>query len=175
MYGMAIRRFFVAFIRPRLVYCGAVWCGASPALLKDLEEVQLRVSRATVRNPTLQDASTLQQAHLPTSWRRREHCLGLLWQLYTGKGLLHYRPHWCLVHSYSPFAFLMITPFVFLLVRRLVTCRPFSVKLSSSGKGCLLLSSLLRLSLLFGQRFDAILPRICSAMVSLCSFLSFFS
>ena len=169
MYGMAIRRFFVAFIRPRLEYCGA-----SPALLKDLEEVQLRMARATVRNPTLQDASTLQQAHLPTLlWRRREHCLGLLWQLYTGKGLLHYRPHWCLVHSYGPLAFL--TPFVFLLVRRLVTCRPFSVKLSSSGKGCLLLSSLLRLSLLFGQRFDAILSWICSAVVSLCSFLSFFS
>ena len=26
MHGMAIRRFFVAFIRPRLEYCSAVWC-----------------------------------------------------------------------------------------------------------------------------------------------------
>ena len=51
-------------------------------------------------NTTLQDVSTLQQARLPTlSWRRREHCLGLLWQLLLGKVLLHYRPHWCLVHS----------------------------------------------------------------------------
>ena len=87
MHGMAIRRFFVAFIRPRLEYCSAVWCGASPALLKDVEKVQLRVARAIVRNTTLQDVSTLQQARLPTlSWRRREHCLGLLWQLSIGKG-----------------------------------------------------------------------------------------
>ena len=87
MHGMAIRRFFVAFIRPRLEYCSAVWCGASPALLKDVEKVQLRVARAIVRNTTLQDLSTLQQARLPTlSWRRREHCLGLLWQLSIGKG-----------------------------------------------------------------------------------------
>ena len=61
-----------------------------------------------------------------------------------GKVLLHYRPHWCLVHSYGLLAFL--TPFVFLLLHCLVTCRPFSVKLSPSGTGCLLLSSLLRLS-----------------------------
>ena len=87
MHAMAIRRFFVAFIRPRLEYCSAVWCGASPALLKDVEKVQLRVARAIVRNTTLQDVSTLQQARLPTlSWRRREHCLGLLWQLSIGKG-----------------------------------------------------------------------------------------
>ena len=84
----AIRRFFVAFIRPRLEYCSAVWCGASLALLKDLEKVQLRVARAIVRNTTLQDMSTLHwQAWLPTlSWQRREHCLGLLWQLSIGKG-----------------------------------------------------------------------------------------
>ena len=69
MHGMAILRFFVAFICPRLEYCSAVWCGASPALLMDLEKVQLRVARAIVRNPTLQDVSTLQQACLPTlSW-----------------------------------------------------------------------------------------------------------
>ena len=90
-----------------------------------------------------------------------------------GKVLLHYRPHWCLVHSYSLLAFL--TPFVFLLLHRLVTCRPFSVKLSPSGTGCLLLSSLLRLSLPFDQQFDATLSLICSPMVSLSYFLSFLS
>ena len=35
------------------------------------------------------------------SWRRREHCLGVLWQLSIGKVLLHYKPHCCLVHSYG--------------------------------------------------------------------------
>ena len=86
MHGIAIRRFFVAFIRPCLGYCSAVWCGASPALLKDLEKVQLRVARAIVRNTTLQDVSTLQQARLPTlSGRRREPCLDLLWQLSIGE------------------------------------------------------------------------------------------
>ena len=87
MHGVAIRRFFVAFIRPRLEYCSAVLLGASPALLKDLEKVQLRVARAIVRNTTLQNVSTLQQARLPTlSWRTREHCRCLLWQLSIGKG-----------------------------------------------------------------------------------------
>ena len=68
-----------------------------------------------------------------------------------------------------------LTPFVFLLLHRLVTCRPFSVKLSPSGTGCLLLSSLLRLSLPFDQQFDATLSLICSPMVSLSYFLSFLS
>ena len=53
------------------------------------------------------------------------------------------------------------------------TCRPFSVKLSPSGTGCLLLSSLLRLSLPFDQQFDATLSLICSPMVYLSYFLSF--
>ena len=88
-----------------------------------------------------------------------------------GKVLLHYRPHWCLVHSCGLLAFL--TPFVFHLLHRLVTCRPFSVKLSPSGTGCLLLSSLLRLSLPFDQQFNATLSLICSPMVYLSYFLSF--
>ena len=143
---MAIRHFFVAFSRPRLEYCSAVWCGASPALLMDQEKVQLRVARAIVRNPTLQDVSTLQQDRLPTlSWRRREHCLGLLWQLCTEK----VPP--ALQASLVPCAQLRSTRFphffVFLLLHRLITCRPFSVKLSPSGTGCLFLSFLPRLSL----------------------------
>ena len=77
----------------------------------------------------------------------------------------------CLVHSCGLLAFL--TPFVFHLLHRLVTCRPFSVKLSPSGTGCLLLSSLLRLSLPFDQQFDATLSLICSPMVYLSYFLSF--
>ena len=143
---MAIRHFFVAFSRPRLEYCSAVWCGASPALLMDQDKVQLRVARAIVRNPTLQDVSTLQQDRLPTlSWRRQEHCLGLLWQLYTEK----VPP--ALQASLVPCAQLRSTRFphffVFLLLHRLITCRPFSVKLSPSGTGCLFLSFLPRLSL----------------------------
>ena len=64
-----------------------------------------------------------------------------------------------------------------ILLHRLVTstCRPFSVKLSPCGTGCLRLPSLLRLSLLFALRFDATLSWICSSMVSLSSLLSFFS
>ena len=83
-----------------------------------------------------------------------------------GKVLLHCRPHLCLVHSYDLLAFL--TPFVFLLLHRLVT---FSVKLSPSGTGCLLLSSLLRLSLLFGQRSTL----LCLGYVQLWSLLVLFS
>ena len=75
------------------------------------------------------------------------------------------------MHSCGLLAFL--TPFVFHLLHRLVTCRPFSVKLSPSGTGCLLLSSLLRLSLPFDPQFDATLSLICSPMVYLSYFLSF--
>ena len=46
---------------------------------------------------------------------------------------------------------------------------------SIGGTGCLLLSSLLRLSLPFDQQFDATLSLICSPMVSLSYFLSFLS
>ena len=97
--------------------------------------------------------------------------LAFLGSFLLGKVLLHYRPHWCLVHSCGLLAFL--TPFVFHLLHRLVTCRPFSVKLSPSGTGCLLLSFLLRLSLPFDQQFDATLSLICSHMVYLSYFLSF--
>ena len=92
----------------------------------------------------------------------------LLWQLYTGKcpPALHASLVPC-----AQLRSIRFPPFVFLLLHRLVTCRPFSVKLSPSGTGCLLLSSLVRISLLFGQRFDATLSRICSALVSLSSFL----
>ena len=84
MHGMAIRRFFVAFIRPCLEYC-TVWCGASPALLKDLRKSSFEwQERSSGIRPCV---STFQQARLPTlSWRRREHCLGFLWQLSIGKG-----------------------------------------------------------------------------------------
>ena len=136
--------------------------------------MQLCVARAIVRNPTLQDVSTLQQARLPLCRAEGENtALAFFGSSILGKVLLLSRYHWCLLRSYGPLAFL--TLFIFLLLHRLATCRPFSVKLSPSGTGCLLLSSLLRLSLLFGQWFDATLSQIYSAMVSLSSFLSFFS
>ena len=36
-----IRKFYVAFIRPRLEYCNAVWCGTSARSLKSLEKAQM--------------------------------------------------------------------------------------------------------------------------------------
>ena len=172
MRGMAIRRFFVAFIRPRLEYCSAVWCGASPALLKNVEKSS---SEWQERSSGIRPCRTcLRSNRLVCPLCRGEGentALAFFGSFLLGKVLLHYRPHWCLVHSYGLLAFL--TPFVFHLLRRLVTCRPFSVKLSPSGTGCLLLSSLLRLSLPFDQQFDATLSLICSPMVYLSYFLSF--
>ena len=175
MHGMAIRRFFVAFIRPRLEYCSAVWWGASPALLKDVEKFQIRVARAIVRNTTLQDVSTLQQARLPNFvvakartlpwpslaafyWERSSCITGITGALCTAT-----------VYSLSS---LLSFSFCFIVF---VTCRPFSVKLFPSGTDCLLLSSLLRLFLPFDQQFEATLSLICSPMVSLSYFLSFLS
>ena len=165
MHGMAIRRFFVAFIRPRLEYCSAVWCGASPALLKNLRKSSFEWQE---RSSGIRPCRTCQRSNRLISPLCRGEgentALALFGSFLLGKVLLHYRPHWCLVNSYGLLAFL--TPFVFLLLHHLVTC-PCSVKLSPSGTGCLLLSSLLRLSLPFGQWFDATLSLICSAMVSL--------
>ena len=49
--------------------------------------VQVRVARAIVRCPGGSRSQVLQDAGLPTlSWRRREHCLFLLWKLVNGIG-----------------------------------------------------------------------------------------
>ena len=153
-----------------------------PALLNDLERVQLRVARAIVRNTTLiagrVNDPTGSSPHVLCRGEGENTALAFFGSFLLGKVLLHYRPHWCLVHSYNLLVLAFLTPSVFLLLHRLVTCRPFSVKLSPSGTGCLLLSSLLRLSLPFGQRFDASLSLSLissSAMVSLSYFLSFLS
>ena len=85
--SLAIRRFYIAFVRPRLEYCNAAWCGLTRIQAVRLEKVQVRVARAIVRCPRCSRSHALQDAGLPTlSWRRREHCLGLLWKLVNGIG-----------------------------------------------------------------------------------------
>ena len=80
--SLAIRRFYIAFVRPRLEYCNAAWCSLTRIQALRLEKVQVRVARAIVRCPGGSRSQVLQDAGLPTlSWRRREHCLGLLWSL----------------------------------------------------------------------------------------------
>ena len=85
--SLAIRRFYIAFVRPRLEYCNAAWCGLTRIQALRLEKVQVRVARATVRCLGGSRSQVLQDAGLPTlSWRRREHCLCLLWKLVNGIG-----------------------------------------------------------------------------------------
>ena len=87
--SLAIRRFYIAFVRPRLEYCNAAWCGLTRIQALRLDKVQVRVARAVVRCPGGSRSQVLQEAGLPTlSWRRREHCLGLLWKLVNGIGPL---------------------------------------------------------------------------------------
>ena len=83
-----IRKFYVAFIRPRMEYCNAVWCGASARSLKSLEKAQLKVARAIVHSQRGQPGpEVLSECNLPTpAWRRRVHCLCLLYILYKGQG-----------------------------------------------------------------------------------------
>ena len=83
-----VRKLYLSFIRPRFEYCSAVWCGASAGSLKRLEKVQLKVAKAIVRpHSVLSDSAILAASNLPTlSWRRREHCLCLMYQLFHGKG-----------------------------------------------------------------------------------------
>ena len=69
-----IKHFYLSFIQPKVEYYSAVWCGASKACLKRLEQIQTQLTRAIshVYPPT----AALTAADLPTlAWRRREHCL----------------------------------------------------------------------------------------------------
>ena len=75
---MVLRKFYLCFIWPKLEYSSAVWCGCSRSDPVKLERLQIQSSRAITRD---QDAArSLVLANLPTFlWRRRVHCLTLLW------------------------------------------------------------------------------------------------
>ena len=84
-----IRRFYLAYVRPRLEYCSAVWGGASHGVLYRLERVQLKMARLVVAsvNWHLTGSDLLKAANLSTlAWRRREHRLLLLWKVVNGLG-----------------------------------------------------------------------------------------
>ena len=83
-----IWKFYVAFIRPRMEYCNAVWCGTLARSLKSLEKARLKVARAIVHSQRGQPGlEVLSEGNLPTLvWRRRVHCLHLLYILYEGQG-----------------------------------------------------------------------------------------
>ena len=80
-----MKRLYACFVRSKLEYCSAVWCGASPRCLKRLERIQMQIARAFSRvRPA---SAALSAAGLPTlAWRRREHCLLLLWKLVNSQG-----------------------------------------------------------------------------------------
>ena len=100
----AIRRFYLAFFRPRLEYCSAVWGGAATRTLGKLEKLQLWVARALSSIRNLHGSDLLKTVNLPTlAWRRRFHRLTLTWQLYNGLGppqLLSVFPEPLSVRSY---------------------------------------------------------------------------
>lgn len=88
----AIRTFYVTIVRPKLEYCSAAWCGASSCDLKRLEKIQVQAACAISR--CKDSMAALQKANLPTlSWRRRIHCLLLLWRLSKGEGPPQLLPH----------------------------------------------------------------------------------
>ena len=85
--SLVIRRFFRAFVRPKLEYCNAFWCGLPRLQAIRLEKLQLKVVKAIVRRHGLIYPQVLRAAELPTlSWRRRGHCLSVLWNLVRGIG-----------------------------------------------------------------------------------------
>lgn len=86
---VVLRRFYLAYIRPRMEYCSAVWGGASHALLFKLEHVQLKMARLLVAPAQrhLSGRDLLEAANLATlEWRRREHRLTILWKLVKNLG-----------------------------------------------------------------------------------------
>ena len=82
-----ISRFFIAFVRPKLEYCIAVWCGLPRSQAISLEKLQLKVAKAIVRRRDLTHPQVLRAAELlDLSGRRRDHCLSALWNLLRGIG-----------------------------------------------------------------------------------------
>ena len=84
-----LRRFYLAYIRPRMEYCSAVWSGASRTHLYKLERVQLKIARLLVPPPQrhLSGSDLLAAANLSTlEWRRREHRLTIMWKLVKNQG-----------------------------------------------------------------------------------------
>ena len=74
-----IRRFFLAFVRPKLEYCNAVWCGFPCFHPIRLEKLQLKVAKAIVRRLDLSHPQVVHAAELPNlSLRRRDTCLSAL-------------------------------------------------------------------------------------------------
>lgn len=83
--GLVIKIFFTAFVRPKLEYSSAVWCGATKPCLRRLERLQVEVARAISRKRDPMVA--LSAAGLATlSWRRRIHCLEIIWKLMNNQG-----------------------------------------------------------------------------------------
>ena len=82
------RKFYVAFIRPRMEYSNAVWCGTSAGFLKSLEKAQLKVARAIVHSQRgLPGPEVISECYLLTlAWRRMVHFLCLLYILNKGQG-----------------------------------------------------------------------------------------
>ena len=82
-----IRRFYCAFVRPRLEYCSAVWGGCCRKLQNRLEGVQLQAARAIVQLPHLGHKDLLFRSNLPSlGWRRKIHRLEVLWKLVNNQG-----------------------------------------------------------------------------------------
>ena len=83
-----LRKFFLAFVRPRLEYCSAVWGGASPCLVYRLEKLQLQVARAIARpRMPVAPSQLLASLGLPTlAWRRRIRRLVIFFKLHIGQG-----------------------------------------------------------------------------------------
>ena len=85
--AVVIKQFYVSYIRSKLEYCSAVWCGASQHSLRRLERIQLQLARAISRIFSGSSSAILSAAGLPTlAWRRREHCLLVLWKVRNGQG-----------------------------------------------------------------------------------------
>ena len=77
--AVVIKQFYVSYIRSKLEYCSAVWCGASQRSLRRLERIQLQLARAISRIFSGSSSAILSAVGLPTlAWRRREHCLIVL-------------------------------------------------------------------------------------------------
>ena len=76
-----IRTFYLAYIRPRLEYCSAVWSSCSHSLQLRLEKAQLQAAGAIARVRHLPHNELLSEADLPTLAWRRCHRLLLMWKL----------------------------------------------------------------------------------------------
>ena len=184
-----IRRFFIAFVRPKLEYCNAVWWRLPRSQAIRLEKLQLKVEKAIVRRRDLSHpqvsksyvlpncrpcpvgaAGTTACLHCGTLWKELVHLLSwMLFQCWRAPALCLPCVPGTLCSSHfaphlvtNPLSF--VTPFLFGIISAFLRCLLLHLYCFSALFVTILLSSLCRWEFVW-----IILKSFFCSLVSLCT------